>query len=84
MTNAGESMPIGWELADGDELFAFIRGVSYNKGDAHDEASNGSIANLRAGNLQDEQIFLSDLVYVPDSYLRDEQRIRQGYLIIAM
>ena len=33
MKNESGSMPIGWELADGNELFAFIRGVSYKKGD---------------------------------------------------
>lgn len=84
MSGLNEELPEGWEIADGDSLFEFVRGVSYKKEDASELAGKSTVAILRAGNLQAGEILLDDLVYVPKNYVRDEQRVQQGDLIIAM
>ncbi len=79
-----QQLPNGWELATGNDLFEFIRGVSYKREEAKDVPFDGSAAILRAGNLQDGKILLDDLVYVPSRCAREEQMIRSGDLVIAM
>jgi type I restriction enzyme S subunit len=77
-------LPPGWVGASGDDLFDFIRGVSYKKDEASQVHFEGSIAILRAGNLQQGGLELNDLVYVPESRVRDEQLVRAGDLVLAM
>ncbi len=74
----------GWRTARGSELFEFIRGVSYRKADARPQPGIGLVGIVRAGNIQDGRLDLSDLVYVPDRRVGKAQRLRQGDLIVAM
>ncbi len=84
MSTNADLLPEGWVIARGNDVFEFVRGVSYNKTEASDLATKNSVAILRAGNIQDGCILLDDLVHVPSERVRDEQRIRKGDLIIAM
>lgn len=84
MNDVNGYLPGGWFQATGEDLFEFLRGISYKKADVLTAPSDDSVTILRAGNLQDGSIVFDDLVHVPESYVRDEQRIRKGDLIIAM
>jgi type I restriction enzyme, S subunit len=79
-----ESLPSSWTWAKGEDLFSFIRGVSYDKANATSQSGEGRVAILRAGNLQDGRIKFEDLVFVPPKYVREEQLLKRGDLVIAM
>ncbi|KQU73110.1 hypothetical protein ASC75_05480 [Aminobacter sp. DSM 101952] len=76
-------LPEGWEIATGDDLFASVRGVTYNKADASSTPAVGLIPILRANNIADGQIIADDLVYVPESYVAPEQYLQAGDLLLA-
>ena len=74
--------PRGWVKTALDDLITVIRGVSYKKTDARYEAESGLIPILRATNIQREFNF-DDLVYVPRHYVKQEQFLRPGDIVIA-
>jgi type I restriction enzyme S subunit len=84
MSEASGRLPVGWSWATGEDLFEFLRGISYKKADVLAAPLEDSVTILRAGNLQDGRIVFDDLVHIPASYVHEEQRIRKGDLIIAM
>ncbi len=84
MSDGNGALPEGWAEAKGDDLFEFVRGVSYKKSEAFYEPTQDSVAVLRAGNLQDGRVILEDLVHVPPEKVRDDQRLSKGDLVIAM
>ena len=63
-------------------MVAVIRGVSYRKPDAGFEAAAGTVPILRATNIHDELNF-DDLVYVPQAYVRTEQYLLVGDIVVA-
>lgn len=79
-----KGLPQTWTWVKGKDLFDFVRGVSYDKRDVSSQSGAGLIAILRAGNLQDGHIRFDDLVFVPETYVRDEQLLKRGDLVIAM
>lgn len=60
-----------------------IRGVTYAKEDASQIPRPGYIPILRAGNIEDAEISLGDLVYVPRARIADEQLVRQHDVLVA-
>lgn len=76
-------LPTGWEIAEGDDLFASVRGVTYSKADALSTPADGCVPILRANNIADNEIVEDDLVYVPAAYVSPEQYLRAGDLLIA-
>ena len=64
------------------ELLIVIRGVSYKKEHASNEPAPDHVPILRATNIQDGLVF-EDLVYVPRSYVSEEQILHRGDIIIA-
>lgn len=76
-------LPEGWEIATGDDLFASVRGVTYNKADASSTPAVGLVPILRANNIADGQIIADDLVYVPEGYVAPEQYLQAGDLLLA-
>jgi type I restriction enzyme S subunit len=61
-----------------------VRGVSYPKTDSRDDAAAGYVPVLRATNIQDARLVLeSDLVYVAESNVSPEQRLRPGDIVVA-
>ena len=65
------------------EIATLIRGVSYDKSVALLAAKDGFIPILRANNIQ-KNLVLNDLVYVPNDFVKEEQMIRKGDIILAM
>ena len=66
-------------LGDHVEL---IRGVSYAKTDAKAAPGDGFVPILRATNI-DRELDFGDLVYVPERYVRREQMMRPGDIVVA-
>ncbi|MEI2679656.1 MAG: restriction endonuclease subunit S [Burkholderiaceae bacterium] len=61
-----------------------VRGVSYPKTDSRDDAAAGYVPVLRATNIQDARLVLeSDLVYVAESNVSPDQRLRPGDIVVA-
>lgn len=65
------------------DIANLIRGVSYDKNVASATAKDGYIPILRANNIQ-KNLVLNDLVYVPNDFVKEEQMIRKGDVILAM
>jgi len=57
--------------------------VTYAKDDASSVPVPGSVAVLRAGNIQDAGITLDDLVYVPRARVSPDQFLRRHDILIA-
>jgi type I restriction enzyme S subunit len=60
-----------------------VRGVSYAKADATDAPKPGFSPILRANNIGENGLNFDSLVYVPDSKIKEKQRIRPGDVVIA-
>ena len=77
-----QDLPPGWAKSKLADLLTVIRGVSYKKKDAHYEAEEGLIPIIRATNI-DQVLSFGSLVYVPSHYIRQEQLLRPGDIVIA-
>jgi type I restriction enzyme S subunit len=76
-------LPVGWSKAVGEDLFSYVRGVSYSKSDASTSPVHGTVPILRANNISNARIETDDLVYVPQRYVSPEQFLQAGDLLIA-
>lgn len=77
------SVPMGWQAVPLSAVATIIRGVTYGKSDARDEAQLGLIPLLRGHNIQSE-INLDKLVYVPAGKISGDQILRPGDIVVAM
>ncbi len=73
-----------WPTKPLAEIASVVRGVSFDKSQVSDEPRKNSIPILRAGNIQESLLTDSDLVYVPEELVSEEQRMRRGDLAICM
>ena len=64
------------------DLISVVRGVSYKKTDARYMAEEGLVPIIRATNIEQELNF-DNLVYVPGRYVKQEQFLRLGDIVIA-
>lgn len=79
------SLPIGWTWKNLGEIAQLLRGVSYRKEDASDKNREGFVPILRATNIQDEKLIIdNDLVYVPSKYVKGEQYLKSGDIVVCM
>jgi type I restriction enzyme S subunit len=60
-----------------------IRGVSYSKGDESSIPLDGFLPILRANNITEDGLALSELVFVPRTKIRERQLIRENDVLIA-
>ena len=74
--------PSGWAIAILGDLVSCVRGVSYKKSDARYVAESGLVPIIRATNIQQEVNF-TDLVYVPGHYVKQEQYLQSGDVVVA-
>lgn len=65
------------------QLASQIRGVTYAKQDSSATPREGTIAVLRAGNIEDTGIVLRDLVYVPSSCVTADQFLCRHDVLVA-
>ena len=76
-------LPQTWTSAPLLEVSELLRGVTYTKDVVTSVPSEGSVAVLRANNLQARNFNLSGLVYVPRRLVSTQQFIRLGDVVIA-
>lgn len=81
----GESiLPPGWCDAVVGDVANYVRGVSYDKTQAHKTSSSGRVTVLRANNLSEGQFDFADLVFVDKIAVSLEQHIRENDIVFAM
>ncbi|MFT4194881.1 restriction endonuclease subunit S [Ottowia sp.] len=61
-----------------------IRGVTFDKTEAVDAPQDGYLPILRAGNIADQLLLEHDLVWVPETRVAIEQRMRPDDIAICM
>ncbi|ENO77549.1 restriction endonuclease subunit S, partial [Thauera sp. 63] len=77
-------LPEGWAITSPTVVAEPIRGVTYKKDQARDTAASGFTPLLRANNLQQGRLVQTDLVYVPDENVSENQMLRPNDVVIAM
>jgi type I restriction enzyme, S subunit len=79
-----EQTAASWPQVVVSDVSELIRGVTYSKEYATDKPQDGYIPVLRATNIQESRLVLeSDLVFVPDSNVSTNQRLRAGDIVVA-
>ncbi len=73
----------GWREVTLADVCDYVRGVTYGKSDATDKPANGFLPLLRATNIEERRIVLSDFVYVPEAKVKPVQLLRKGDLVMA-
>jgi type I restriction enzyme S subunit len=76
-------LPGSWHTAPLEAVAAVVRGVTYKKADASSAPTEGYLPILRATNIQGGLSLDSEMVYVPDRYIRAEQRMQRGDILVA-
>lgn len=76
-------LPLGWREAPLAEVCQYVRGVTYGRSDASDKAKEGFLPLLRATNIADGRLSLTDFVYVPTGKVKPIQLLRGGDLVVA-
>jgi type I restriction enzyme S subunit len=78
-----KDLPSGWVEAPIHAVADVIRGVTYEKSDATSFPRNGYLPILRATNIDGSISLDSAMVYVPEKYVRPEQELRVGDIVVA-
>lgn len=76
-------LPKDWREVNLSEVCDYVRGVTYGKSDARNEPTEGCLPLLRATNIDERRIVLSDFVFVPESKVKPLQLLRKGDLVFA-
>lgn len=84
MSEVLENATASWPEVFVSDVSELIRGVTYSKEHATDKPQDGYTPVLRATNIQESRLVLeSDLVFVPDSNVSANQRLRAGDIVVA-
>jgi type I restriction enzyme S subunit len=75
---------MGWPTQSLEAVAALVRGVSFDKSEVTAEPGDGRLPILRAGNISDVLDTRSDLIWVPSTRVRPDQRLRPGDIAICM
>jgi type I restriction enzyme S subunit len=74
----------GWRWVRLGEICSFIRGVSFDNGEARSTASPGFLPILRAGNISHVVDLVNNLIWVPQTKISETQLIQKGDILICM
>jgi type I restriction enzyme S subunit len=78
------SSPLSWVTLTLGDICEIERGVTFPSGAQASEPSEKHIACLRTTNIQ-EQVNWEDLIYIPHSYARDEnKKVRKNDILISI
>lgn len=66
-----------------EKILKQIRGITYEKKDATNEAKEGYTPIIRANNIQDFKFDYSELLYINSNKIKNEQIIKKDDIIIA-
>ena len=82
MNQPKDRLPDGWAMTTLGNIARVVRGVSYKKMDARSVSGRELVPVLRATNIG-QALNFQDLVYVPDKYVKHEQMLKLGDIVIA-
>lgn len=74
----------GWTRPPLGDLCEFIRGVTFDKGEASPDPRDGCLPILRAGNISEGLDLDNDLIWVPAERVSPQQHLRVGDIAICM
>jgi type I restriction enzyme S subunit len=77
-------IPKGWEVGDLDELCSMVRGVTYSKEDVRTPNDRNTVPILRATNVNNGIVDLSDLVYVTEDMPSEDQYLEKFDILVVM
>jgi type I restriction enzyme S subunit len=77
-------IPEGWEVGDLEELCSMVRGVTYSKEDIRTPTYSNTIPILRATNVNNGIVDLSDLVYVTEDMPSEDQYLEKFDILVVM
>ena len=78
------NIPEGWKAGDLSELCSTVRGVTYSKSDVRSSTDENIIPILRATNVNNGVVDLSDLVFVTDDMPSEDQFLDKFDILIVM
>ncbi len=76
-------LPEGWASAPISVVADLVRGVTYKKADASTVPVEGYLPVIRATNINGRLTLDSEMVFVPARYVRPEQRLQVGDIVVA-
>jgi type I restriction enzyme S subunit len=77
------NLPASWRWIKFGRIHELVRGVTYSKSDVSDIPESGYLPILRANNIGDGLNF-SDLVFVRQTRISEEQMLHRGDFLIAL
>lgn len=77
-------MTATWPLVALGDVCDLLRGVSFDKSEARRTTAGGHVPILRAGNIRDHLELDEDLIWVPDVYVSNGQRLRVGDVVVCL
>lgn len=77
-------IPNDWASTKLDCVVNIVRGVTYKKDQASDFFVAGYLPVIRANNIQNDKLILSDFVYVDANIIKCTQKIKKNDIIVAM
>jgi type I restriction enzyme S subunit len=78
------NIPEAWKVGDLSELCSTVRGVTYSKADVRSSTDESTIPILRATNVNNGVVDLSDLVFVTDDMPSEDQFLDKFDILIVM
>lgn len=78
------NQPDNWAIAPLSAIAQLIRGVTFSGSEAESSPKPGYLPVLRAGNIAETLITNQDLVWIPESRVSSEQRMRKDDIAICM
>jgi len=79
-----KQLPPQWETSPLSEIVEIIRGITYKKAQSATSPEEGLLPVLRANNIQNGKIVISELVYVPKDLIKTHQKLKAGDIVVAM
>ncbi len=76
-------LPSSWRLVPIEDVARLVRGITYKKEHARESIFDRAIPLLRATNITGKALTFSSLVFVPASYVSNDQFLRNGDVVIA-
>lgn len=77
-------IPVEWDVGNLEELCSMVRGVTYSKADIRTSTDSNTIPILRATNVNNGIVDLSDLVYVTDNMPSEDQYLDKFDILVVM
>lgn len=77
-------IPKGWKVGDLEELCSMVRGVTYSKADVRTPTDRNTVPILRATNVNNGIVDLSDLVYVTEDMPSEDQYLEKFDILVVM